>query len=78
MILERSNVGNRPVGKPGKRCVNAVETDNRETSNEKQEKEFLDRQVWRRYFKEAKARLRGVAPKKKKMEKENEEERRNS
>jgi hypothetical protein len=49
-ILESSIIGNRPVGKPRKRRVNAVERDNREISLVRSRKrEFLDRQVWRRY-----------------------------
>jgi hypothetical protein len=62
-ILESIFIGKRPVGKPRKRWINAVEIDSREILKVRNGKrEYLDRQVWRRYLKEAKARLRAVAP----------------
>jgi hypothetical protein len=61
-ILERIFVGKRPVDKPRKRWINAMETDSREIFKVRNSKrESLDRHVWRHYFKEAKARLRAVA-----------------
>jgi hypothetical protein len=62
-ILESNFIGKRPVGKPRKRWINAVEIDSKEIlklRNWKRESE--DRQVWRRHLKKAKARLRAVAP----------------
>jgi aldehyde:ferredoxin oxidoreductase len=62
-ILENNFIGKRPVGKTRKRWINAVETDSREILKVRNwKRESLDRQVWRRYLKEAKARLRAVAP----------------
>jgi hypothetical protein len=62
-ILESNSFGKRPVGKPRKRWINAVEIDSREILKVRNwKRESLDRQVWRRYLKEAKARLRAVAP----------------
>jgi hypothetical protein len=62
-ILKSNTIGNTPVGKPKNRWVKAVEIDNREILKvRKWKREYLDRQVWRRHLKEAKARLRAVAP----------------
>jgi hypothetical protein len=62
-ILESNFIGKRPVGKPRKRWINAVEIDSKEILKVKNWiREALDRQVWRRYLKEAKARLRAVVP----------------
>jgi hypothetical protein len=62
-ILESIFIGKRPVGKPRKRWINEVEIDSREILKVRNwKRESLDRQVWRRYLKEAKARLRAVAP----------------
>jgi hypothetical protein len=63
-ILESNFIGKRPVGKPRKRRINAMETDSREILKVINWKKRIstDRQVWRRYLKEAKARLRAVAP----------------
>jgi hypothetical protein len=62
-ILESNFIGKRPVGKPRNRWINAVEIDSREILKVRNwKRESLDRQVWRRYLKEAKARLRAVAP----------------
>jgi hypothetical protein len=62
-ILESFFLGKRPVGKPRKRWINAVEIDSKEIFKVRNwKRESLDRQVWRRYLKEAKARLRAVAP----------------
>jgi hypothetical protein len=55
--------GKRSVGKPRKRLINAVEIDSREILKvRKWKRESLDKRVWRRYLKKAKARLRAVAP----------------
>jgi hypothetical protein len=62
-ILESNFIGKRPVGKPRKRWINAVEIDSREILKVRNwKRESLNRQVWRRYLKEAKARLWAVAP----------------
>jgi hypothetical protein len=62
-ILERHFIGKRPVGKPRERWINAVEIDSREILIVRNwKREALNRQVWRHYLKEAKARLRAVAP----------------
>jgi hypothetical protein len=62
-ILKSIFIGKRPVGEPKKRWINAVEIDSREILKvRKWKRESLDRQVWRRHLKEAKARLRAVAP----------------
>jgi hypothetical protein len=62
-ILESIFVGKRPVDKPRKRWINAVEIDSREILKVRNwEREYPERQVWRRYLKEAKVRLRAVAP----------------
>jgi hypothetical protein len=58
-------IGKRPVCKARKRWINAVEIDSREilkVRNWNWKRESLDRQVWRHYLKEAKVRLRAVAP----------------
>jgi hypothetical protein len=61
-ILESIFIRKRPVGKPRKRWINAVEIDSREILKVRNwKRESLDRQVWRRYLKEAKTRLRAVA-----------------
>jgi hypothetical protein len=62
-ILESNFIGKRLVGKPRKRWINEVETDSREILKVRNwKRESQDRQVWRRHLKEAKARLRAVAP----------------
>jgi hypothetical protein len=62
-ILESIFIGKRPAGKPRKRWINAVEIGSREILKVRNwKRESLDRQIWRRYLKEAKARLRAVAP----------------
>jgi hypothetical protein len=62
-ILESNFIGKWPVGKPRKRWINAVETDSRDILKVRNwKRESLDRKVRRRYLKEAKARLRAVAP----------------
>jgi hypothetical protein len=61
-ILESNFIGKRPVDKPRKRWINAVEIDSKEilkVRNWKRESQV--RQVWRRHLKEAKARPRAVA-----------------
>jgi hypothetical protein len=63
MILEINVIGTRSVGKPGKRWVNALEIDSRGSIKVRNCKgDSLDRQVWGRHLKEARARLRTVAP----------------
>jgi hypothetical protein len=60
-ILESIFIGKRPVGKPRQRWINAVEIDSREILKVRNwKRESLYWQVWRRYLKEAKARLRAV------------------
>jgi hypothetical protein len=63
-ILESNIIGKRSVGKPRKGRVNAEEIDSREILRMRNWiREHLERQVlWRRHLKEAKARLRAVAP----------------
>jgi hypothetical protein len=62
-ILESNFIGKRPVGKPRKSWINAVEIVSKEILKVKNwKRESQDRQVWRRHLKEAKARLRAVAP----------------
>jgi hypothetical protein len=62
-ILESNFIRKRPVGKPRKRWINAVEIDSREILKVRNwKREAINRQVWRRHLKEAKARLRAVAP----------------
>jgi hypothetical protein len=62
-ILGSNIIGRRPVGKPRKRWVNAVELDSREIWEVRNwKRESLDRQVRRRHLKEAKFRLRAVVP----------------
>jgi hypothetical protein len=62
-ILESNFIGKRPVGKPRKRWINAVEMDSKETLKVRNwKRESQDRQVWRRHLKEVKARLRAVVP----------------
>jgi hypothetical protein len=62
-VLESNFIGKRPVGKPRKRWINAVEIDRREILKVRNwKRESQDRQVWRSYLKEAMARLRAVAP----------------
>jgi hypothetical protein len=62
-ILESNFIGKRPVDKPRKRWIKAVEIDSKEILKVRiWKRESQDRQVWRRYLKEAKARLRAVAP----------------
>jgi hypothetical protein len=59
-----------PVGKPRNRWINAVEIDSKEILKVRNwKRESQDRQVWRRHLKEAKTRLRAVAPQKKKKKK---------
>jgi hypothetical protein len=56
-------IGKRHVGKPRKRWINAVEIDRKEILKVRNwKRESQHRQVWRRHLKEAKARLRAVAP----------------
>jgi hypothetical protein len=51
-ILESNFIGKRPVGKPRKRWVNAVEIDSREILKVRNwKRESLDKRVWRRYLK---------------------------
>jgi hypothetical protein len=65
-ILESNNIGKRPGGKPSKRWINAVETDNRKILKmRKWKREYTDRQACRRHLKETKVRFRAVAPWKK-------------
>jgi hypothetical protein len=54
-VLESYIIGKGPVGKPRKRWVNAVEIDNRGFESEDWKKGSVDRQIWRRRLKEAKA-----------------------
>jgi hypothetical protein len=66
-ILESNIIGKRPVGKPRKSWVNSVEIDSREILKMRNwRRESLDKLVWRRHLKEAKARLRAVTQYKKK------------
>jgi hypothetical protein len=56
-ILGSNIIGKSPVGKPRETCVNAVEIDSREFLKVKNWKgKSLDRQVWRRHFRDAKAK----------------------
>jgi hypothetical protein len=65
-VLKSNITGKRPVGKQRKRWVNAVEIDSRVILKLRNWRgESLDRQIWRRHLKEAKARLRTVVPQKK-------------
>jgi hypothetical protein len=62
-ILESNFIGKRPVDKPRKRWINAVEIDSKAVLKVRNwKRESQDRQVWRRHLKKAKARLRAVAP----------------
>jgi hypothetical protein len=62
-IMESNNIGKRSVEKPRNRLVNVVEIDSREILKVRNwKRESIDRQVWRRHLKAAKARLRAVAP----------------
>jgi hypothetical protein len=63
--LESNNIGKRPLGKPSKRWVNAVEIDNREILKMNWKREYIDRQACRRHLKETKVRFRAVSPWKK-------------
>jgi hypothetical protein len=55
-ILESNIIGKRPVGKPRKIWVNAMEIDSREILKVRNwKRESPDREVWRRHLKEAKA-----------------------
>jgi hypothetical protein len=68
-ILESNFIGKRPVGKPRKRGINAVEIDSKEILKVRNwKRESQERQIWRRHLKEANTRLRAVAPQKKKQE----------
>jgi hypothetical protein len=61
--MESNIIGKRPIGKPRKRSVNAVEIDSKEILRVRNwKREFLGRRVRRRHFKKAKARLWAVAP----------------
>jgi hypothetical protein len=62
-ILESNLIGKKPVGKPRKIWINAVEIDSKDILKVRNwKRESQDRQVWRRHLKEAKARLRAVVP----------------
>jgi hypothetical protein len=66
-ILERNTIGKRPIGNPRKRWINVVEIESRVILKVGSwKRESLERQVWKRHLKEAKARLRAALPKKKK------------
>jgi hypothetical protein len=55
-ILESNIIGKRTVGKPRKTWINAVEIDSKEILKVRNcKRESLDRQVWRRHLKQAKA-----------------------
>jgi hypothetical protein len=62
-ILGSSISGKKPVGKPRKSCVNAVEIDSTGILKMRNfNTESLDRQVWSRHLKQAMAQLRAVTP----------------
>jgi hypothetical protein len=63
ITVEENIIGKRPVGKPRKRWVNAMETDSREILNARNwKREYLGRQVWRRHLKKVKAGLQVATP----------------
>jgi hypothetical protein len=69
-ILESNIIGKRPVGKPSKRWVNAVEIDIRDILKTRKCKgEYIERQACRRHLKETKVRFRAIAPWNKKKKK---------
>jgi hypothetical protein len=61
-ILESNITGKRPVGKPKKRWVKALEIDSTEILKVRNWRKPLDWQIWRHHLKEAKAQLRDVVP----------------
>jgi hypothetical protein len=72
MITESNTAGHSSVGSPRKIWINAVEIDSREiwkVGNWKSKS--LDREIWSRHLKEAKARFRAVVPKKMERNKNN-------
>jgi hypothetical protein len=53
-ILESNFIGKRPIDKPRKRWINAVEIDSKEILKVRNwKRESQDRQVWRCHLKEA-------------------------
>jgi hypothetical protein len=62
-VLHDTIGGKRPVGKPKRRGIEAIEENSRKIlSIGNWKREQMDRQVWRSYLQEAKARCWAVVP----------------